>query len=142
MTPWTVARQTPLPMDSPDKNIGVGSHPLLQGIFPDPGIESKSLTSPALQADSLPSEPLGKTPFSLCSGVTSQSPALWWRPSTTQMPKLEEGGRRQHTQAVLVTLGIKRVPKIHTAWSFCSNNYELWPVAQIMNSLLPNSDFN
>ena len=33
MTPWTVARQAPLFMDSPGKNIGVGCHFLLQGIF-------------------------------------------------------------------------------------------------------------
>ena len=32
-TLWTVARQAPLPMDSPGKNIGVGSHSFLQGIF-------------------------------------------------------------------------------------------------------------
>ena len=37
--------------DSPGQNTGVGSFPLLQGIFP--GIESRSL---ALQADSLPTE--------------------------------------------------------------------------------------
>ena len=32
-TPWTVARQAPLSMDSPGKNTGVGCHFLLQGIF-------------------------------------------------------------------------------------------------------------
>ena len=46
------------PWDSPGKNTGVDSHSLLQGIFlPDPGIEPGF---PALQADSLPSEPTGK----------------------------------------------------------------------------------
>ena len=39
--------------DSPGKNTGVGCHVLL----PNPGIEPRS---PALQEDSLPSEPLGK----------------------------------------------------------------------------------
>ena len=34
------------PWDSPGKNTGVGSHALLQGIFP--GIEPESLVSPAL----------------------------------------------------------------------------------------------
>ena len=43
--------------DSPGKNTEVGCHPLLQGIFPHPEIEPRS---PALQADSLPSEPPGK----------------------------------------------------------------------------------
>ena len=45
--------------DSPGNNTGVGCHALLQGIFFNPGIE---LRSPALQADSLTSEPPGK-PF-------------------------------------------------------------------------------
>ena len=33
--------QAPLSMNSPGKNTGVGSHSLLQGIFPDPGIEPR-----------------------------------------------------------------------------------------------------
>ena len=45
------------PWDSPGQNIGVGSLSLLQGIFPNPGME---LGSPALQADSLPTELSGK----------------------------------------------------------------------------------
>ena len=62
MTPWT----TGLPGcsvhgDSPSKNIGVVCHALLQGIFP--GIESRS---PALQADSLPSELPGKPCIYVC----------------------------------------------------------------------------
>ena len=44
------------PWNSPGKNTGMGSHTLLQGIFPDLGIEP---VSPALQADPLPSEPHG-----------------------------------------------------------------------------------
>ena len=40
--------------DSPGKNIGVGCHALLQGTFPTQG---SNPSSPALQADSLPSEP-------------------------------------------------------------------------------------
>ena len=32
-TPWTVAHQAPLSMDSPGENTGVGGHFLLQGIF-------------------------------------------------------------------------------------------------------------
>ena len=45
------------PWNSPGKNTGMGSHSLLQGIPPDPGIEPQS---PALPADSLPCEPPGK----------------------------------------------------------------------------------
>ena len=36
------------PQDSPGKNTGVGCHALLQGIFPDTGIEPTSFRSPAL----------------------------------------------------------------------------------------------
>ena len=32
-TPWTVAQQTPLSRNSPEKNTEVGSHSLLQGSF-------------------------------------------------------------------------------------------------------------
>ena len=49
-TPQTIAYQSP---ESPGKRTGVGSHSRLQGDFPNPGIKPES---PALQADSLPSE--------------------------------------------------------------------------------------
>ena len=52
-TPWTVARQAPLSMDSPGKNTGVDYHFLLQGIFPT---QESNPGYPALQADSLPTE--------------------------------------------------------------------------------------
>ena len=42
-------------MDFPGKNIGVGCHFLLQGIFPTQGLNEPG--SPILQTDSLPSEP-------------------------------------------------------------------------------------
>ena len=45
------------PWDSPGQNTGVGSLSLLQGNLPNPGIEPRS---PALQADSLPTELSGK----------------------------------------------------------------------------------
>ena len=43
--------------DSPGKTTEVGCHALLQGNLPNPGIKPRS---PALQADSLPSETPGK----------------------------------------------------------------------------------
>ena len=43
--------------DSPGKNTGLGCHALLQGNLPNPGIEPRY---PALQVDSLPSEPSEK----------------------------------------------------------------------------------
>ena len=53
-TPWTVAHQAPLSMGFPRQAYGVSSHSLLQEIFLTYGL------SPALQADSLPSEPTGE----------------------------------------------------------------------------------
>ena len=37
MTPWTIAYQAPLSTRFSSKNTGVGSHALLQGIFPTQG---------------------------------------------------------------------------------------------------------
>ena len=48
------------PWNSPGKNTGVGRHSLLQGIFLTQG---SNLGLPALQADSLLSEPAGKPYF-------------------------------------------------------------------------------
>ena len=57
MTPWTVALQAPLfvGFSRQDYWSGLPCPPL--GDLPDPGVEPRF---PALQADSLPSEPPGK----------------------------------------------------------------------------------
>ena len=52
------------PWDSPGKNTRLGSHSLLQGDLPDPGIKPRS---PELQADSLLSEPPGKPLYKIKS---------------------------------------------------------------------------
>ena len=54
--PWDIAHQ------APGKNTGMGWHFLLKGIFNNSLIESRS---PALQADSLSSEPPGKPKMGL-----------------------------------------------------------------------------
>ena len=54
-TPWTIACQAL--RDSPGKNTGMGCHYIL-GDLHDPGMEPGS---PALQADSLLSQPAGET---------------------------------------------------------------------------------
>ena len=60
VSPWTVVPRLLCSWNSPGKNTGVGSHSLLQGknltLGSNPG-------SPALQVDSLPSEPPGKPIF-------------------------------------------------------------------------------
>ena len=57
MTPWTAPSKLLGPWDVPGKNTGVGSHSLLQGSS-QPRDRTKS---PVLQADSLLSEPPGKS---------------------------------------------------------------------------------
>ena len=56
-TPWTVACQASLSMGFSRQEYWSGLPFSLPGHLPDPGIEPRS---PALQADSLPSEPLRK----------------------------------------------------------------------------------
>ena len=56
-TPWTVARQAPLSMGFPRQEYCSGLPRPSPGDLSDPGLK---LRSPALQADSLSSEPPGK----------------------------------------------------------------------------------
>ena len=57
-TSWTIQHTRFLyPWDFPGKNTGVGCHFLLQGIFPDPGIEPES---PALTGRFFTTKPPGK----------------------------------------------------------------------------------
>ena len=58
MTPWTTAHQAPLPMEFSRQEYWSGLPFPSPGDPPDPGIEPGSS---ALQADSLQSEPPGKT---------------------------------------------------------------------------------
>ena len=55
-TPWTVAHQTPPSMEFFRQEYSSGLPFPSSGDLPDPGIEPGS---PALQADTLPSEPPG-----------------------------------------------------------------------------------
>ena len=61
MTQWTVACQPPLSMGFPRKEYWTGLPFPPPEDLPDPGFEPTSPVSPALQEDSLPTEPLGKT---------------------------------------------------------------------------------
>ena len=58
VTPWTITCQVPLSMGFSMQESWSGLPFHSSGDLPDPGIE---LGSPALQVDSLPSEPPGKT---------------------------------------------------------------------------------
>ena len=57
VSPWTVACQAPLPMEFSKQEYWSGLPFPAPGDLPHPGIKPRS---PALQADSLPSEPPGK----------------------------------------------------------------------------------
>ena len=57
VTPWTVACQAPLPIGFPNQEYWSGLPCPLPGDLPNQGIKPRS---PALQADSLLSEPPGK----------------------------------------------------------------------------------
>ena len=57
MTLWTAARQAPLSMEFSRQEYWSGLPFPSPGHLPDPRIKPRA---PALQADSLPSEPLGK----------------------------------------------------------------------------------
>ena len=59
-TPWYVACQAPLSMGFFRQEYWSGLPFPPPGDLPDPGIKPSSSASPALQADSLPAEPLGK----------------------------------------------------------------------------------
>ena len=60
MTVWTVAHQALCPSDSSGKNIGVGCHTLLQGIFLTRGLNPYLLYLLHWHVGSLPLAPLGK----------------------------------------------------------------------------------
>jgi len=75
VTPWTVAPGSSVPRILQAIILEWDSHSLLQGIFPT---QRSRPRSPALQADSLPSEPPGKQryPISLIMGHSYWSPLL------------------------------------------------------------------
>ena len=60
-TSWTITHQAPLSMGYPRQEYWIGFPFPSPGDLPDPGIEPASPVSPALKADSLPAEPLGKS---------------------------------------------------------------------------------
>ena len=59
-THWTVACQVPLSMEFPRQKYCRGLPFPSVGDLPNPGINPESLVSPALEADSEPTEPLWK----------------------------------------------------------------------------------
>ena len=93
VTPWTVAYQAPPSMGFSRKEYWSGSPFPSPEDLPDPGIEPKS---PTLQADALPSEPLGK---SLSHGGAQIS---WYQETQHkgEKPRLYPESDRPHILAV------------------------------------------
>ena len=60
VTLWTIARQAPLSMGFSRQEYWSGLPYPPPGYLPDPGMEPATPASPALQADSFPTEPPGK----------------------------------------------------------------------------------
>ena len=77
--PWTVYHQAPLSMGFSRQEYWSGLPFPPPGDLPDPVIQLRSLVSPALQADSLPAEPLRKSMLSIDSRIIYifQLQALW-----------------------------------------------------------------
>ena len=73
--PWTIACQTPLSMEFSSQEYWSGLPLPTPRDLSNPGIESASLKSPALETDSLPLHHLGSPArfFHICSNVTSTS---------------------------------------------------------------------
>ena len=84
VTPWTAAHQASLSLEFSRQENWSGLAFLSPGDFPNPRIEP---SSPALQADSLPSEPPGK-PFTLRKNSIyglEQGPVLQTLPTELQV---------------------------------------------------------
>ena len=77
VTPWSVAHQAPLSMGFPWQEYWSGLPCTPPGDLPNPGIE---LGSPALQADTLLSEPPGNSPLFCCCFIFYFSVRLQWSP--------------------------------------------------------------
>ena len=72
-TLWTVAPQAPLSMGFPRQEYWSGLSFPPPGELPNPGIKPESPVSPALQVDSLSTEPLGKPQIDLKKKKSSEN---------------------------------------------------------------------
>ena len=101
--------------DSPGKNTGVGCHALLQGIFPTQGSNPRS---PALQVDSLLSEPPGKPKN---TGVGSVSLPQG------NFPTQESNQGLLHCRWILYHLSHQRSPRILEWVAYPFSKGSSWP---------------
>ena len=99
-TPWTVAHQAPPSMGFSRQEYWSGLPFPAPGDLPDPGIEPRF---PALQADTLTSEPPGKPKLSLILRwtVCPSEPKLRWTSNLGAPPLLHPLSRRSHARSRL-----------------------------------------
>ena len=89
VTPWTVACQVPPSTEVPRQEYWSGLPCPSPGYLPDPGIEPGS---PALQENSLPSEPPGKPNMNVkCWSLLIPPKYSWDRKHTTRYCSLHRG---------------------------------------------------
>ena len=120
-TPWTVARQAPLPMEFSRQNTGADCHFLLQGIVPTQG------SNPGLlhrQVGSSPLRYLGScgrsvlAPHSSLRCVLSHFSGVWlsvtpW-PVARQAPCPQGFSRREHWSGCHASSGVSSWPNVWT----------------------------
>ena len=81
----TVACQVPLSMDSPGKNIGLGYHDFLQGLFPTHGSKPRLLCLLHWQESSLSLGPPGKSCITIRMAQTQNiDSTTFWRECEAQ----------------------------------------------------------
>ena len=108
-TPWSVAHHAPLSMEFFRQGYRSRLPFPSPGELPDPGIEPGS---PALQADSLPSEPLGKPDLADCisegEGEVAQSCPTLCDPVDCSLPGFSVHGILQARILEWVTISFSR----------------------------------
>ena len=111
VTPWTIAHQAPLPMGFPRWEYWVACHFLLQGIFSTQELNPLSPTSPALQVDFLPDEPLGKHEDQFLDFTAEKN-----------------GVPRSHNQKTVTTEAKNKIhaPESPVRWVFSSTIFQVW----------------
>ena len=125
----------PCPWSFPGKNTGVGCHFLLQGIFPTQG---SNPGPPALQADSLSSEPPGK-PKNTGVGIISLLHGIF--------PSQKSNWGLLHCSRILYQLSYQGSPKYLSGLLFPSPGMEqVSPVSPVLagrffNSVPPGKPF-
>ena len=77
VTPWTVARQAPLPMGFARQEYWSGLPCPPPGDLPDPGMEPESPRSPELAGGFLTMHATWEAPMSFCLALTIDQKSFW-----------------------------------------------------------------